>query len=110
MKTVAKPSPVLHMVCGKVASGKSTLCAELARAPGTIAIAQDFWMARLYPEELKAVHDYVRLIPRLRAAIGPHITDLLRAGLSVVLDWPANTAASRTWMRGIIEAADVTHV
>lgn len=46
-------------------------------------------MSKLYKEELQTVADYIRLIPRLRDAMGPHVTDLLRAGLSVVLDWPA---------------------
>src|SRR5215217_3572980 len=102
-------TPVLHMLCGKVASGKSTLCTELARAPATLVVAQDPWMATLYPDELKTVADYVRLVPRLRAAMGPHLSELLRAGLSVVLDWPANTVASRTWMRGVFEAAGAAH-
>ena len=65
---------VLHMVCGKVASGKSTLCAELAREPSTIVVAQDHWTATLFRDELKMVADYVRLAPRLRAAFGPHLT------------------------------------
>ncbi len=102
-------TPTLHLVCGKIAAGKSTLCARLAGTPGTVLVSQDFWMSRLYPEELRTVDDYIRLVPRLRAAMGPHLADLLRAGLSVVLDWPANTVASRTWMRGVITAAGAAH-
>jgi predicted kinase len=41
--------------------------------------------------------------------MGPHVVALLRAGLTVVLDWPANTVASRAWMRGIFEAAGAAH-
>lgn len=101
--------PTLHMLCGKVAAGKSTLAARLGEAPATIVVAQDAWMAVLYPEELRSIADYVRLVPRLRTAMGPHVSDLLRNGLSVVLDWPANTRASRSWMRGIFEAANSAH-
>jgi predicted kinase len=97
------------MLCGKAAAGKSTLCARLARTPGTLVISQDPWMAALYPDELQTIADYVRLIPRLRAAMGPHIAGILQAGLSVVLDWPANTVATRGWMRGIFEAAGSAH-
>ena len=100
--------PTLHLVCGKIAAGKSTLCAGLASA-GPILIAQDHWMSRLYKEELSTVADYVRLVARLRDAMGPHIVDVLRAGLSVVLDWPANTIETRAWMRGIFERADADH-
>jgi predicted kinase len=101
-------APTLHMLCGKVAAGKSTLCAKLASS-GAIVIAQDHWMSNLYKEELQTVADYVRLVPRLRAAMGPHVIDLLRSGLSVVLDWPANTIESRDWMRGLFEQANAAH-
>lgn len=87
--------PTFHMLCCKVAAAKSTLAARLAEAPSTVVVAQDPWMAALYPEELRLIADYVRLVPRLMAAMGPHLVGLLRAGLSVVLDWPANTRASR---------------
>ena len=100
---------VLHMLCGKAASGESTLRAELVREPLAIIVAQDHWMARLYPDELKTVADQVRLVPRLLAAMGPHLTELLRAGLSVMLDCPANTVVSRAWMRGIFETAAASH-
>ena len=42
----------LHMLCGKIAAGKSTLAAELARQPNTVLIAEDFWMTQLYPGEV----------------------------------------------------------
>jgi predicted kinase len=101
-------APTLHMVCGKIAAGKTTLCQRLA-TPGRIVIAQDHWMSKLFRDELLSVEDYIRLVPRLHQAMGPHVVDLLHAGLSVVLDWPANTIASRAWMRGIFTAAGAAH-
>ena len=41
--------------------------------------------------------------------MGPHIVDILRQGLSVVLDFPANTVKQRSWMRSLIVDADVAH-
>ncbi|MEG1328876.1 MAG: ATP-binding protein, partial [Janthinobacterium sp.] len=40
MTPVSSPStsPTLHLVCGKIASGKSTLTARLAAAPHTVRI------------------------------------------------------------------------
>jgi predicted kinase len=99
----------LHMLCGKIAAGKSSLAAALGAAPLTVIISEDKWMSPLFGEELKEVADYVRLSARLRAAMGPHVTDLLRAGMSVVLDYPANTLANRAWMKGIAEAAGAAH-
>jgi len=40
--------------------------------------------------------------------MAPHLVDILRQGLSVVLDFPANTVSSRNWMR-LIAQADVAH-
>ncbi|WP_316238909.1 ATP-binding protein [Bradyrhizobium sp. SZCCHNR1015] len=99
----------LHLVCGKIAAGKSTLTAALGQRPGTIVIAEDDWLARLYPGEQSTLADYVRNSSRLRSVMGPHVVALLRAGVSVVLDFPANTPASRAWMRGLFEAAGAPH-
>ena len=102
-------SPTLHLVCGKIAAGKSTLCRQLATEAGTVLLSEDDWLAGLYPGEISSLPDYVRCSGRLRALIGPHVADLLRAGISVVLDFPANTLATRAWMRSIIEASGAAH-
>jgi predicted kinase len=100
----------LHLVCGKIAAGKSTLCARLASAPGTVLISEDHWMANLYPGELNDLADYVRLSARLRSAMTSHVVHLLRTGVSVVLDFPANTPRQRAWMRELIDQAGAEHV
>jgi len=100
---------MLHLVCGKIASGKSTLTTKLGNMPTTVVVAEDDWLAALYSDELISVSDYVRCSTRLQTIMGPHIASLLNAGVSVVLDFPANTIASRMWMRGIIEATNVPH-
>jgi predicted kinase len=101
--------PMLHLLCGKIAAGKSSLAATLGAAPLTVVISEDKWTAPLFGAEMATVEDYVRCAARLRAAMGPHLVDLLRAGVSVVLDYPANTRANRAWMRGIVEQAGVAH-
>lgn len=102
-------SPTLHLVCGKIAVGKSTLCRQLAAAPGTILLSEDDWLSGLYPGEITNLADYVRCSGRLRALIGPHVSVLLSAGVSVVLDFPANTLASRAWMRSILAESGAAH-
>lgn len=99
----------LHLVCGKIAAGKSTFCARLAAAPGTILLEQDRWLKRLFGEELREVADYLRVAPRLNSAIGPLVTDLLAAGLDVVLDFPANTVRTRAWWKRSADAAGAAH-
>jgi predicted kinase len=100
---------MLHLLCGKIAAGKSTLSAELGAAPGTVTLAEDAWLARLYPGEIRTVADYVRCAARLRDAMSPHVEGLLRAGISVVLDFPANTRTNRAWMRGLIDRSGARH-
>jgi len=105
--------PTLHLLCGKIAAGKSTLAKRLAEAPQTVLISEDHWTAHLFKDELKTVEDYGVYSARLRAAMGPHVAAVLKAGLSVVLDFPANTIESRHWMRAIADeagCADVLHV
>ncbi|HEU4817999.1 AAA family ATPase, partial [Janthinobacterium sp.] len=45
-------SPTLHLVCGKIASGKSTLTSQLAQAPHTVRISEDSLLAQLYPGQI----------------------------------------------------------
>ena len=86
-------------MCGRIATAKSMLSARLGEAPAMIVVVQDHWMARLWPDELRSVADHGRMVARLRAAMGPRVVELLRSGLSVVLDWPANTVTSRRRLR-----------
>jgi predicted kinase len=39
----------------------------------------------------------------------PHIVDILQQGLSVVLDFPANTVGNRNWMRSLITQSGAAH-
>jgi len=100
----------LHLLCGKIAAGKSTLAASLTKDEKAVLIVEDAWLAGLYPDEILSIADYVRSAARLRAVVGPHVAALLRAGPSVVLDFPANTAANRAWMREIIDQSGADHV
>ncbi|MDX8355086.1 ATP-binding protein [Cognatiyoonia sp. IB215182] len=102
-------TPTLHLVCGKIAAGKSTLCTHLAQAGGTILVSEDQWLHTLYSDEMKTIADFVRCSAKLRQAMTPHVIDLLKAGLSVVLDFAANTVEARTWIRQIIAQSGADH-
>lgn len=104
------PRPTtLYLLCGKIAAGKSTLARKLASRPGTLLIDMDHWMSTLFPVENRTIEDFARLSARLRDAMGPHVVGILRQGLSVVLDFPANTVKWRSWMRSLIDEANVAH-
>ncbi|WP_299828499.1 ATP-binding protein [uncultured Roseobacter sp.] len=106
---MSSTSPTLHLLCGRVASGKSTLASQLGNSDGVIVIAEDDWLEALYSEELSSISDYGRCASKLRKVIGPHVVSLLNAGVSVVLDFQANTTGARAWMRGILEQTNAAH-
>jgi hypothetical protein len=68
----------LYLICGKIAAGKSTLARRLAERPATLLIGIDHWMSNLFPTENRTIKDFTRLSARLRAAIGPHVVDILK--------------------------------
>lgn len=112
-ENVNNPSPAtlgtLHMLCGKIASGKSTLATQLANQPGFVMLSEDSWLSLLFKESMKSIEDYVHYSALLKRAIAPHIIALLQAGVNVVLDFPANTKAYRQWMMSIIEQSGAPH-
>src|ERR1700732_4340980 len=102
-------APILYLLCGKIAAGKSPLSRRLSARPATLLVSEDHWTSSLFSGELKTVEDYGRCSARLRAAMAPHLVDILRQGLSVVLDFPANTVSNRNWMRSLVTRANVAH-
>ncbi|SMF35853.1 MULTISPECIES: ATP-binding protein [unclassified Pseudomonas] len=103
------PTPVLHLMSGKIASGKSTLAKSLATELSALLLSEDHWLSKLYPDQIKSVTDYVRFSRQIRDVVGPLVTDVLGAGVTVVLDFPANTLQDRQWLRGLADAAGVAH-
>lgn len=99
----------LHLVCGKIAAGKSTLMRALAREASTVLISEDKMLATLFPGEIQSLADYVRCTTKLRGALQGLIRDVLAAGSSVVLDFPANTIATRSWMKTLLADIPVAH-
>ncbi len=101
--------PTLHLLCGKIASGKSTLAKTLAAEHAAIVLSEDHWLATLYPGEIQSIADYLRCAQRVRGVLEPLVIELLTSGVNVVLDFPANTLANRQWLLGLAQAAEVPH-
>ena len=99
----------LMFLCGKMAAGKSTLARDLANRSEAILVVQDELLESLFPGEITDVADFLDRSLRLRNAITSHICAVLSKGVSVVLDFPGNTRAQRTWFREIFERAHATH-
>jgi len=99
----------LHLLCGKAGAGKTTLATTLASEHKAVLIAEDIWLVRLYGP-MKSFNDYRIYSQRAKTVVGPLVTDLIGLGQSVVLDYPANTRSSRSWLRSLSEPAGARQV
>lgn len=100
----------LHFLCGKIASGKSTLSKKLANNLHTIVLSEDEWLTKLYPGEITELAHYVEKSRLIKTLLENHIKQLMRAGLTVVMDFPANTPTQRKWLKSLAESSSVPYV
>jgi predicted kinase len=105
---MATGTATLYCICGNIAAGKTTLARKLAAQHGAVLLCEDEWLVRL-EAEIETFDDFRNHARQLRAAIGPHVVELLRLGISVALDFPANTVKDRAWIRSLFESANAAH-
>ncbi|WP_444917595.1 AAA family ATPase [Microbulbifer sp. JMSA003] len=96
-----KKNGMLFLFCGKMGAGKSTKAVEIAQTTGAILISEDEWLSNLYPHEISSLSTYIEYSARLKPMIKSHTQDILRSGISVVLDFPGNTRKQRSWFKEI---------
>ncbi len=101
---------MLHLLCGRIAAGKSTLAKSLARRYDAVLIGEDHCLSTLYANTIHTFDDYRVYAKRLRELLTPHCVQLLKRGINVVLDFPANTPNCRQWLKNIIQEGDARHV
>ena len=99
----------LHFICGKAASGKTTLARELVARHAAVLFCEDEWLT-LLEAQINNLADFAICSKRLRAALAPHAVRLLQLGMPIVLDFAGNTPKDRAWVRSIFESADADHV
>jgi predicted kinase len=99
----------LYFLCGKMAAGKSTLARQLATREGALLFEQDHWVETLFPNTIVNVATYIEYSGRINRLVAPIVVDVLKRGVSVVMDFPGNTRNQRAWFRSIIDQAGVDH-
>jgi predicted kinase len=98
----------LHFICGKAASGKTTMARELTALHGAVLFCEDEWLT-LLEAKIESLADFTRQAKRLRAAVAPLAVRLLQLGVPVVFDFAGNTPKDRAWVRSIFESAGADH-
>jgi predicted kinase len=107
--TLMNTRPTLHFLCGKLASGKTTLARRIAKENSAVLIIEDIWLNRLFPGQISDHMDYIEHSARFRAALQPHLLSLLHLGVSVVLDFAGNRPQERAWVRSVFEPENFAH-
>jgi len=99
----------LHFFCGKMAAGKTTKSLEVMNSENAILISEDDWLGHLFKDEIKVFADYIKYSERLKPLLLAHIKDIIESGVSVVMDFPANTIQQRSWFKELIGNNDISH-
>lgn len=108
-KTRTRKKGTLIFFCGKMGAGKSTKARALAEAQNLILIAEDEWLAALYPNQINSPQDYKTYADRLKEPIKSMVQSCLNAGLDVVMDFPANTPGQRQWLKSVADDISAPH-
>ena len=100
---------MIHLICGPIGAGKTTLAHSLAKKYNAIRFSEDEWLSRLYvadaPEGLmqqpaEAIAEWASTrYQRCRVQIDLLIRPLLAQGISVVLDGAAANKEQRDLIR-----------
>jgi predicted kinase len=96
MVTSATPRPIVHLMCGLVAGGKTTLAQQLAEELPALRFSRDEWMIRLYGHS----YDDPRYVERLEPCtelMWDVAVQALRLGVNVILDWNHWSRLRRTY-------------
>ncbi|MDH5232162.1 MAG: ATP-binding protein [Gammaproteobacteria bacterium] len=96
----------LILFCGKMGAGKSTKSKQLSQERNAILISEDDWLSMLYPKQITSFDDYLHYSTLLKPVIKSHVLQLLKTGVSVVMDFPANTIKQRKWFKELIDEAN----
>ena len=99
----------LMFFCGKMAAGKSTLAKQLAEREDAVLLVQDELLDILFPGLIVNVASYLEYAGRINKMVAPHVGAILLKGVSVVLDFPANTRNQRAWFRRILDESGAEH-
>lgn len=91
-------------------AGKSTLAKQKAEEKDAVLISEDDLLAKLYAGKVKSVRDYKHYSDILKPVVCDMSQQILSKGVSVVLDFPANTENQRQWLRSLSDKLTAEHI
>ena len=99
----------LIFFCGKMGSGKSTKSQEIAKKMGAIILSEDEWLSAIYPNEITDFDSYIKYSMRIKPLLKNHVQNILNTGITVLMDFPANTKKQRQWFKDIFSEHNISH-
>lgn len=99
----------LVFFCGKMGAGKSTMAKKISTERNAVLISEDDWLAAHFPNQITTFDDYLRFSSQVKPFIKSHVQNILSTGVSVVMDFPANTASQRKWFKVLISEIECPH-
>ncbi len=99
----------LFFFCGKMGAGKSTKSKSLAAENSAILISEDDWLSAHYPGQIQTFDDYIKYSILIKPFVKRHVQNLLKLGVNVVMDFPANTVKQRAWFTALCHEANCEH-
>lgn len=99
----------LVLFCGKMGPGRTRLSKAIASETRAVLVSEDEWLAAHYPGLIKSFDDYLEYSTLIRPFLKHHVQRILAAGVTVVLDYPANTARQKKWLVGLSNEIGCEH-
>lgn len=99
----------LYFFTGKMGAGKSTTAKKLEINKNAILLSEDDWLSQLYPNEITTFDDYLKYSKLIKPLLKEHIQRILKVGSNVVLDFPGNIKAQRSWLLSIATEIKANH-
>ena len=91
-------------------SGKSRLAEQIAKDENAVLISEDDLLSKLYANKVKSVSDYKQYSDKLKLVVRNVTQQILNKGITVVLDFPANTKNQRLWLRSVSDEINAGHI
>lgn len=74
-----------------------------------IRLSEDEWLSSHYPEQIETFEDYLKYSNLIKPFVRTLAANLLTAGNTVIMDFPANTIKQREWFKLLCNETKCTH-